>query len=230
MTARILLIEDDPGIAFTVSDRLTMEGYQVLQAADGLQGEQLALEQQPDLILLDIMLPGKDGFQVCQSLRHQGLNSPILMLTARSTDIDTIMGLKLGADDYLSKPFDMQVLLARIEALLRRAAKPAKEDTPSPTVISFGQFRIDTQQQILKKNAQPIGLNSQEYRLLHFLASHPDQVHSRDQLLDAVWGYNSEVTTRTVDVHIAWLRKKLDDQPVARHIITLRGRGYKFVR
>lgn len=230
MSARILLIEDDSGIAFMVSDRLMLEGYEVLQANDGPSGELLALDQKPDLILLDIMLPGKDGFQVCQSLRQQKLSTPILMLTARSTDIDTVMGLKLGADDYLAKPFDMQVLLARIEALLRRATAPAPAKPQAPGSFVFGDFCLDTQKQVLMKGDQPLSLNSQEYRLLNYLVSHPDTVLSRDRLLDAVWGYNSEVTTRTVDVHVAWLRKKLGEQPVARHIITLRGRGYKFVR
>lgn len=230
MTKRLLLVEDDSGIAFTVTDRLTIEGYEVEHAAEGLAGEQMAMSGEFDVILLDVMLPGKDGFQICQTLRQKNIETPILMLTARTTDIDTVMGLKLGADDYLTKPFDMSVLLARIEAILRRSERAAvKPSNITDHELAFGVFVLDTQKQELRKAEHIIGLNAQEYRLLHFLVSHPDEVLSRDTLLDAVWGYNSEVTTRTVDVHVAWLRKKLDDQPVAKHLVTLRGRGYKFV-
>lgn len=236
MIKKILIVEDEAGIAFMVKDRLEAEGYQVIHRDTGPSGENYArenagTEHQPDVILLDIMLPGKDGFQVCQDLRRDGISTPILMLTARSTSIDTVMGLKLGADDYLTKPFDMAVLCARVEALLRRAETNTSSENPTVTTdqFRFGEFVLDTSKQELYRADQAISLNTQEYRLLKYFLENPDRVLSRDELLNAVWGYNSEVTTRTVDVHIAWLRKKIDDHPVNRHLITLRGRGYKFL-
>ena len=232
MTKKVLIIEDDPGIVFMLTDRLTVEGYAVEHAQDGVKGEQKALDESYDVIILDVMLPSKDGFQICQTLRDKGINTPILMLTARSTNIDTVMGLKLGADDYLTKPFDMGILLARLEALTRRVQLQSDMDQPTDSNqqgIQFGKFFLNTQTQVLTQDNQITSLNTQEYRLLNYLVTNPERVLSRDDLLNAVWGYNSEVTTRTVDVHIAWLRKKLNDHPVARHIITLRGRGYKFI-
>ncbi|TCS35697.1 response regulator transcription factor [Reinekea marinisedimentorum] len=231
MTKTLLIIEDEAGIAFMLQDRFESEGYSVVHKDNGPEGEAYARQNSVDVILLDIMLPGKDGFQVCQDLRRSGINTPILMLTARTTNIDTVMGLKLGADDYLTKPFDMAVLSARVEALLRRAqaetpAKPAVQNDQYP----FGDFLLDTSKQELYRNGSLVELNTQEYRLLKYLVQNPGRVLSRDELLDAVWGYNSDVTTRTVDVHIAWLRKKIEDNPVSRHLITLRGRGYKFLQ
>ncbi len=232
--SRILMIEDEPGLQLTVSDLLVNEGYEVEIRGDGPRGEEEASKGLYDLILLDVMLPGKDGFQICRSLREKGLTVPVLMLTARVTSIDTVMGLKLGADDYLTKPFDSQVLLARIEALLRRAsgAKGGK-NAPLPPAEEFGSFILNRDRGSLMKREgdrfREITLNTQEYRLLVFLADHPEKILSRNELLDAVWGYETETSTRTVDVHIAWLRQKLDEKDRPRHIITLRGRGYKFV-
>jgi DNA-binding response OmpR family regulator len=230
MTKTILIIEDEAGIAFMLQDRFESEGYSVIHKDNGPDGETYARQNSVDVILLDIMLPGKDGFQVCQSLRQSGINTPILMLTARTTNIDTVMGLKLGADDYLTKPFDMAVLSARVEALIRRSQA---ETTQSPKEqnqqFTFGNFLLDTNKQELYRDNQQVELNTQEYRLLKYLVQNPERVLSRDELLDAVWGYNSDVTTRTVDVHIAWLRKKIENHPVSRHLITLRGRGYKFL-
>ncbi|MCJ8313857.1 MAG: response regulator transcription factor [Saccharospirillaceae bacterium] len=235
MKRKILIIEDEAGIVFMLTDRLENEGYAVEHANDGIKGEKLALTNHYNLILLDVMLPKKDGFQVCQDLRKQNIQTPIIMLTARSTNIDTIMGLKLGADDYLSKPFDMQVLLARIEARLR--VKPSQSHITNETyalnnqtIIKFDDFELDTLKQELSLKQQVITLNTQEYRLLNFFVTHPNQIHSRDELLNEVWGIHSNITTRTVDVHVAWLRKKLNDQPVAKRLITFRGRGYKFIK
>ncbi len=232
--SRILMIEDEPGLQLTLSDLLADEGYDVEIRGDGPRGEGEAEKGGYDLILLDVMLPGKDGFQVCKSLRERGIATPILMLTARGTTIDTVMGLKLGADDYLTKPFDSQVLLARIEALIRRSI-PAREDRTSREkgAGEFGPFLLDRERgQLLRREGEDMGeipLNSQEYRLLEYLADHPGKIIGRNELLDAVWGYETETTTRTVDVHIAWLRQKLGEKDRPRHIITHRGRGYKFV-
>ncbi|MBN2627679.1 MAG: response regulator transcription factor [Spirochaetales bacterium] len=232
--SRILMIEDEPGLQLTVADLLIGEGYEVEVRGDGPRGEGEAEKGTYDLILLDVMLPGKDGFQVCKSLRDKGISTPILMLTARGTTIDTVMGLKLGADDYLTKPFDSQVLLARIEAMLRRSARiPEENGGPSDRVEIFGEFRLDRDKgQLLQRTGEvegEISLNSQEYRLLVYLADNPGKILSRNELLDGVWGYETETTTRTVDVHIAWLRQKLGEKDRPRHIITHRGRGYKFV-
>ncbi len=229
MNADVLFIEDDEGIAFMVQDRLLAEGCRVTHCADGLQGEKTAREGAFDIILLDVMLPGKDGFQICQSLREAKVRSPILMLTARTTNIDTIMGLKLGADDYLTKPFDMQILLARMEALLRRAGEHSISKNTEPEQHHFGDFILNDTTGELTRGEQVVSLNAQEYRLLSFFVHHPDRVFSRDELLNEVWGIESDVSTRTVDVHVAWLRKKIGDVPVAKHLFTLRNRGYKFV-
>lgn len=230
MLKRVLIVEDESGIAFMVSDRLKREGYEVTHCDNGLDGEQYASQHPFDIILLDVMLPDKDGFQVCQDLRQKGIQTPIMMLTARTTNIDTVMGLRLGADDYLTKPFDMSVLLARIEALLRRdQAHPTNDTQASNQQLTFGDFTLSLQTQELTRQGDVIPLNAQEYRLLKFLVQHPNRVFSRNELLDEVWGYDKEITTRTVDVHIAWLRKKLDDQSIAQYLRTLRGRGYKFV-
>jgi len=228
--AEILIIEDEPGLQLTLEDRLTAEGYGVTVRGDGISGQEEAVTGKYDLILLDVMLPGRDGFQVCQNLRAGGNRTPVLMLTARGTSIDTVMGLRLGADDYLTKPFDMQVLLARIEALLRRAsASPGRkgEGTGGP-LYSFGPFILDVRKGELSRGEARVDLNSQEYRLLKFFAENPDRVLSRDELLDGVWGYDQVTTTRTVDVHVAWLRQKLGEQNLPVHILTIRGRGYKF--
>jgi len=230
MKAKILIIEDEDGIAFMIQDRLLNEGYDVTHCSDGLDGERVAKTGAFDLVLLDVMLPSKDGFQICQSLREQNILTPILMLTARTTNIDTIMGLKLGADDYLTKPFDMQILLARIQALLRRStASTTAQKHGTVDQFKFGDFCLDTNKQELTRSGSVINLNAQEYRLLSFFLIHPDRILSRDELLNEVWGIESEVSTRTVDVHVAWLRKKIDDVPVAKHLITLRNRGYKFL-
>ena len=229
---RVLIIEDEPGVQLTLEDLLISEGYKVVVKGDGPAGEKEALTGNFDLILLDVMLPGKDGFAVCRSLRKKNITTPIIMLTARDTNIDTVMGLKQGADDYLTKPFDAEVLLARMEAVTRRFKTENTNSAPTPTtipaIIQFAPFIFDTQLEELHRGDEVIHLQVQEYRLLHYLVNHPNQILSRNKLLDEVWGYDSESTTRTVDVHIGKLRHKLEESDLPKFIITVRGRGYKF--
>jgi two-component system, OmpR family, alkaline phosphatase synthesis response regulator PhoP len=235
---RILIIEDEKGLVMSLEDLLGSEGYYTEGRYDGKSGEDAVLRaadtgEEWDLIILDIMLPGKDGFQVCRDLRERGVTIPVLMLTARDTSLDTVTGLRSGADDYLSKPFDSNVLLARVHALLRRAelsdrsTRALREET-GPKHFVFGEFILDRELKELKKGTVAVEINAQEYRLLEYLARHPDRVISRDELLDEVWGYGSVASTRTVDVHIARLRKKLGEEKQPRHIHTLRGHGYRF--
>ncbi len=195
----------------------------------GIRAEEEARKEFFDLVLLDVMLPGRDGFQICQNLREASIQTPVLMLTARGSSIDTVMGLRIGADDYLAKPFDMQILVARIQALLRRSHLPKTHRTEKGTRHSFGAFILDTGKQELLDNNKQIALNPQEYRLLKFFVEHPNRVYSRDELLDEVWGYDTQTTTRTVDVHVAWIRRKIDEKENPAHLITVRGYGYKFL-
>lgn len=231
---RILVIEDEEGLVLALEDSLRSEGYRVKAVGNGIEGEREAERGRYELILLDVMLPGRDGFQVCQNLRKSGCRTPILMLTARGTAIDTVMGLRLGADDYLAKPFDMQVLQARVHALLRRARGSSAEEEPAEAlpqdgVFRFGEFRLDTNRLELRRGEEPVALNVQEYRLLEVFVRNPNRVISRDQLLNEAWGYDAETTTRTVDVHVGWLRQKLGERDFPRHLITVRGYGYKFI-
>ena len=233
---KILIVEDEPGVQITLEDRLVSEGYAVTVRGDGIEGEKEARTGRHDLILLDVMMPGKDGFTLCQDLRKAGVTTPILMLTARDTSIDTVTGLRVGADDYLAKPFDMQVLLARVEALLRRAAASApaadksenRSSNDGDEIITFGAFVLDRFSGQLECSGEIVDLNAQEYRLLEYLATHSGRIISRNAILDDVWGYESEITTRTVDVHVAKLRQRLGESERPKHILTYRGRGYKF--
>jgi len=226
---KLLIIEDEPGIRMTLEDRLTAEGYLCSSCGDGISGEATAMEQSWDLILLDLMLPGRDGLTVCRNLRKAGRDTPILMLTARNTDLDVIAGLGIGADDYLAKPFDMGVLLARMEALTRRFNRPHNSGTESLSgPVSFGRFILDPASGKFSSDGVEVNLFAQEYRLLEYLVAHPDRLLSRDEILDQVWGYQSDTSTRTVDVHIAKLRRILGESDLPRHILTIRGRGYKF--
>jgi len=231
---RILLVEDEEGLVLALEDSLRGEGYDVHAVGEGPAGQREAASGRYDLMILDIMLPGRDGFQVCQNLRAAGSSIPILMLTARGTAIDTVMGLRLGADDYLTKPFDMQVLLARVQALLRRA-RPADAEAGHGAAprrdasTCFGEFRLDMDQMRLQRGTEAIALSVQEFRLLEAFIRHPGQVLSREMLLSEAWGYDTQTTTRTVDVHVAWLRQKLGEKSLPRHLITVRGFGYKFV-
>ena len=229
MKKRILIVEDEPGLQLALEDRLVEEGFEVVAEANGVRAEEKAKKGGFDLIVLDVMLPGRDGFQICQNLREASIQTPVLMLTARGSNIDTVMGLRIGADDYLAKPFDMQILIARIGALLRRAVVPKTQRTEKGAQYSFGPFILDTERQELANDSETVALNAQEYRLLKFFAEHPNRVYSRNELLDEVWGYDTHTTTRTVDVHVAWIRQKLGEKEHPEHLITVRGYGYKFL-
>ena len=226
MSSRILLVEDEPGLVLTLSDLLGAENYEVETAADGPTGLDKALTGRFDLLILDVMLPGKNGLDVCRELRRQGCDVAILMLTAKTQIIDRVVGLKLGADDYLTKPFDPSELLARVEALLRRVSK---EKLPALARFQFGNVQVDFEKAEVLKAGVPVNLASREMQLLRYLIEHRGKVLSREELLKNVWEYQADVSTRTVDVHIAWLRQKLEDNPqLPKHISTLRGSGYRF--
>ena len=225
---KILLVEDEQGLILTLTDRLQSEGFDVTSAADGEKGFELALSDKFDLIILDVMLPKKNGCDVCRDLRQKGIDTPVLMLTAKGETIDKVLGLKLGADDYLTKPFEVIELLARIEALLRRS--PQTNNNNSSENFRFGDVNIDFRRAEVFRNDETIELSAMEFKLLQFLVEHRGQVHSRNQLLDEVWGYDAMPSTRTVDVHIAWLRQKLETNPKhPQYIQTVHGFGYKFV-
>ena len=223
---KILLIEDEAGLILTLTDRLRSEGFTVTSATDGEAGLSLASSENFDLIILDVMLPKKNGLDVCRDLRQKNISTPVLMLTAKGETIDKVLGLKLGADDYLTKPFEVIELLARIEALLRRSPNTNQNSTEN---FRFGDVSIDFKCAEVTKNNQPIELSAIEFKLLQFLIENRGAVHSRDKLLDEVWGYDAMPTTRTVDVHVAWLRQKLEPNPKHPQFIqTVHGLGYKF--
>jgi two-component system alkaline phosphatase synthesis response regulator PhoP len=224
MKQRLLLVEDEPALVMTLTDRLQAEGYDVDSAADGDEGfRRASTAPYYDLILLDVMIPGRSGFEVCRQLRQAGVSTPILMLTARGQVTDRVAGLQFGADDYVVKPFDMAELLARIQALLRRAGPSA-----SP-VVEFGSVRVDFRSAEVTRDGQPVPLSAREFQLLRYLIEHRGAMISREQLLRDVWGYQPDLSTRTVDVHIAWLRQKLEENPKnPQFLLTVRGLGYKF--
>ena len=226
MSSRILLVEDEPGLVMTISDLLAGEGYLVEVAADGDDGYAKACNGSFDVILLDVMLPRRNGYEVCRELRQRGVDSAILMLTARTQVVNRVVGLKLGADDYLAKPFDPAELLARIEALLRRLHKSHGIAVRS---FRFGEVEVDFERAEVRKRGENVNLSAKELQLLQYLVNHRGKVVPREELLRQVWEYSPDVSSRTVDVHIAWLRQKLEDRPERpRYISTLRGRGYRF--
>lgn len=228
MKKRILLIEDEPGLVLTLSDRLRSEGYEVESAGDGGEGMELASSRPFDLIILDLMLPDMSGFDVCRDMRQQKLQTPILMLTARAQVEDKVVGLKLGADDYLTKPFETIELMARIEALLRRSATgPA----PIPTgTYEFGDVKVDLPSAEVTRGGEPVDMSAREFQLLTYMIENRGVVLSREELLNNVWGYDAMPSTRTVDVHISWLRQKVETNPKhPQFILTVHGLGYKFV-
>lgn len=226
MRARILLVEDEPGLQLAITDRLVAEDYAVDIAGDGNTAIERATGERFDLIVLDVMLPGRDGFDVARLLRHGGITAPILMLTARSEVVDRVVGLKLGADDYVTKPFEMVELVARIEALLRRT--PAAS-TATVKRHRFGDITVDVRRAEVTKDGQPVELSAKEFQLLRYFIEHRGATLSRDELLHEVWGYNATPSTRTVDVHVAWLRQKLEPNPrIPQFILTMHGLGYKF--
>ena len=223
-TRRLLLVEDEASVALTIRDRLTSENYEVETAVDGDTGLSRALTGAFDLVILDVMLPGRDGFEVCRELRARGVEVPILMLTARSQVVDRVVGIKLGADDYLTKPFEMAELSARVEALLRRARAPVPAGT-----FAFGDVRVDFRSGEVTRQEQPVALSALEFKLLAYLVQNRGALLTRDQLLDKVWGYGAAVATRTVDVHVAALRQKLERNPARpEYILTAHRRGYRF--
>ncbi|HYG63408.1 MAG TPA: response regulator transcription factor [Thermoanaerobaculia bacterium] len=224
---RILLVEDEPSLVLTLTDRLIAEGYEVETAGDGETGVELALQGSFDLVLLDVMLPGKDGFEVCRELRQHGIEVPILMLTARGQVVDRVVGLKLGADDYVVKPFEMIELLARMEALFRRS-RPAGGPASAGT-YAFGDVRVDFRRGEVFRDGEPVALSALEFKLLTYFIQNRGTLLSRDELLDKVWGYDAMPTTRTVDVHVASLRQKLERNPShPEFILTVHRRGYRF--
>ncbi|HEX7654808.1 MAG TPA: response regulator transcription factor [Verrucomicrobiae bacterium] len=227
MSAKILLVEDEPGVALVVGDLLRAEGHLVDHAADGNRGLQMATDNRYDLLILDLMLPGRDGLQICHAVRQQGFDGAVLMLTAKGQVPDRIQGLRTGADDYLVKPFDPDELLARIDALLRRVQK---EGLTPVLVFRFGNVVIDFTRGEYLKNGTSIALTGKEVELLRLLINQRGQSVSREKILRQVWSSQQFITERTVDVHIAWLRQKLEDDPQApHHIQTVRGEGYRFM-
>jgi DNA-binding response OmpR family regulator len=223
---RILVIEDEKTILMALEDDLRLEGYEVTCAQDGLQGLTKAKEKGCDLIILDIMLPKMDGFEVCRQLRQAGVGTPILILTAKSQEIDKVLGLELGADDYVTKPFSPRELIARVKAILRRV-KGARERAD---VCRFGDVEIDFTKYEVTKNGQPVYLTSREFSLMGFLVQHEGQVIDRSTILDGVWGEDVFVMPKTVDTHVGHLRKKIEGDPAnPKHIIGVRGAGYKFI-
>lgn len=227
MNARILIVEDEPGLAITLRDRLQKEGHAVSVARDGNSGMDLATREPFDMMILDIMLPGQSGLAMCQKIRQLGSNAPILMLTARRQTKDKVIGLRTGADDYLTKPFKMVELLARVDALLRRsgAGKSAARGH-----YRFGDLQIDIRSTEVMREGHPVPLSAKEFHLLRYFVEHPGATLSRDELLREVWGYGGQPSTRTVDVHVAWLRQKIEKDPKNPQFIhTIVGMGYKFV-
>jgi two-component system alkaline phosphatase synthesis response regulator PhoP len=223
---RLLLVEDEPSLVLTLTDRLRAEGYDVEAAEDGEVGYRRALAGGFDLLLLDVALPGKGGFEVLRDLRQQRVETPVLMLTARGQVVDRVLGLKLGADDYLTKPFDLLELRARIEAVLRRRTGPG---AAAADVYAFGDVRVDFRRAEVVRGGTPVELSSLEFKLLRHFIEHRGQLLSRRTLLEKVWGYPGVLQTRTVDVHVASLRQKLERHPAKpEFIVTVHRMGYRF--
>jgi len=227
MPKKILIIEDDPGILLSLKDELESEGYAAYSAEDGEQGLEMAKQQRPDLIILDIMLPAMDGYEVCKRLRMEGDTTPIIMLTVKDKEIDRVLGLELGADDYVTKPFSLRELVARVKAVLRRTDERAKD----LATYSFAQVELDFKKYEAKKKGKKLELTPLEFQILKLFIQRKEQVVSRDDFLDKIWGEdNTYVSFRTVDSHIANIRKKIENNPSnPKHIISIRGIGYKFI-
>jgi len=225
---RILIIEDDLAILRGLKDNLEYDKYEVLTATDGEQGYCLIQEKKPDLIILDLMLPKMSGYELCRKVREEGLTTPILMLTARGEEVDRVLGLDLGADDYVTKPFSVPELLARIRAILRRMQR--SKIGPLPNELCFGKVVIDFKRFEARRAGKVLNMSRKEFGILRLLAARVGEVVTRDELLDEVWGYEQYPTTRTVDNHIALLRSKLEEDPSKpRHLLTVHGVGYKLV-
>lgn len=225
---KILIIEDEPNIRELILYNLKTNGYDGIASEDGIMGITMVHREKPDLILLDIMLPGKTGYEICRELRDEGNNTPIIMITAKTEEVDKVMGLEYGADDYISKPFGIRELMARIKAVLRRYEATADLGGSSDTVISVGDLSINVECHEVKIRERSIDLTLKEFELLRYLVENRGHVFTRDQLLNSVWGINYAGETRTVDVHIRHLRQKLSDgDNDEQYIETIRGKGYK---
>ena len=227
-TKTILVVEDEQTLRETLAYNLTREGYCVLDAGDGRTAIDVARSERPDLVLLDLMLPEVDGFAVLRTIRQE-LQSSILILTARDSEAEIVLGLELGADDYVTKPFALSALLARVKAVLRRADRPGGSGPLREHQIAFGDFVLDRAGRRLRQGTREVPLTMKEYDLLDLLVTHAGEVQAREVLLEKVWGYDFAGDARTVDVHIRWLRAKIERDPAdPHHIITVRGVGYRF--
>lgn len=226
----ILVVEDDAAILRGLSDNLRFEGYEVVTATDGETGYHLQRQRKPDLVVLDLMLPRMSGLELCRKLRAERIQTPILMLTARSEEPDRVLGLDLGADDYVTKPFSVRELMARVRALLRRS-QPGGDGSPAlPDDLRFGEAEIDFRTYEARLGGKPVEMTRKEFAVLRYLASRAGEVVTRDDLLNEVWGYESYPSSRTVDNHIAGLRAKLEPEaPQPEHLKTVHGVGYKFI-
>jgi DNA-binding response OmpR family regulator len=222
---RILIVEDEPAMVAGLRDNFEFEGYEVISAEDGVAGLERALSDDPDLVVLDVMMPRMSGLDVCKQLKARRPSLPIIMLTARGQEIDKVVGLELGADDYVTKPFSIRELMARVKAVLRRASPQVAAD-----IYRFSDVEVNIRGNEVLRTGRPVELSSKEFALLAYFISHPAETLSRDRLLDAVWGYDNYPNTRTVDTHIVHLRQKLEPNPEEpRFILTVHGSGYKFV-
>ena len=226
MKSKILIVEDEPAMVAGLRDNFEYEGYEVISADDGVTGLERALSDSPDLVVLDVMMPRMSGLDVCKQLKAKRPAVPIIMLTARGQEIDKVVGLELGADDYVTKPFSIRELMARVKAVLRRSSTSA----PAPDIYRFSDVEVNIRSNEVRRNGELVDLSSKEFALLEYFIAHPVETLSRDRLLDAVWGYENYPNTRTVDTHIVHLRQKLEPNPEEpRFILTVHGSGYKFV-
>jgi DNA-binding response OmpR family regulator len=222
---KVLIVEDDEAMGAALKDGFSYEGYEVEFATDGAEGLRLAIERGPDLVILDVMLPKMSGFDVCREIRKTGSAVPVIMLTARGQEIDKVLGLKLGADDYVTKPFGFMELMARVEALLRRATG----QTGRAEAFTFGDVSVDFKKGEVRRKGKMVEMSAREMRLLQYFVEHRGEVIARDRLLDEVWGYDEAPLTRTVDMHVAKLRKKIESRPAdPQFLLTVHGMGYKF--
>jgi two-component system alkaline phosphatase synthesis response regulator PhoP len=225
-TAKILIVEDEPNMVAGLRDNFEYEGYTVITALDGVEGLQRALDESPDLVVLDVMMPRMSGLEVCKQLRAKRGSIPIIMLTARGQEVDKVVGLELGADDYVTKPFSIRELLARVKAVLRRTAVVPKDMDQH----SFADVEVDLKRCRVLKSGKVIDVSSKEFELLKYFICHSGEVLSRDRLLEEVWGYENYPTTRTVDTHLVRLRQKLEPDPEQpQYFLTVHGTGYRFV-
>ena len=230
MARTILVVEDDATLRETLVDALEVEGFRVVAAADGRAALTVFRAERPDLVLLDLMLPELSGIEVCRIIRAES-GVPIVMLTAKDSELDKVVGLELGADDYVTKPFSLRELSARIRALFRRAEQVAAPDAAGANVVDLGRVQVDLAGHRLLRDGAPVAIKPKAFELLAFLLRHPGQAFTRDQLLERVWGYDYAGETRTVDVHVHWLRSTLEDDAAApKFIHTVRGVGYVFRR